>query len=146
MLETEITRVTSFFDYARCIQIRTRVFVIGQQVPWDREVDSYENDSQHYLAARNGDAFGTVRWRRYGEAVAKVERLAVLEESRGLGIGSRLMEHTMSEIAKLTDIQWIKLGSQDHAIPFYASLGFQVDGDGFDDAGIPHHNMLKRLR
>jgi predicted GNAT family N-acyltransferase len=145
MLETEVTRATSLFDYARCIQIRTRVFVIGQQVPWDREVDGYENESQHYLATRNGDALGTVRWRHYGEAAAKIERLAVLEGSRGLKIGSKLMEHTMREIAKLTDIQWVKVGSQDHAIPFYVSLGFQVDGDGFEDAGIPHHNMLKRL-
>ena len=146
MLETTITRATSLFDYARCIQIRTRVFVIGQQVPWEREVDKHENESQHYLAARHGVALGTVRWRRYGEATAKVERLAVLVESRGLNIGSRLMEHTMSEITKLPDIEWVKLGSQDQAIPFYTSLGFQVDGDGFEDAGIPHHNMLKRLR
>jgi predicted GNAT family N-acyltransferase len=146
MIEITITEATNLFDFARCIQIRTRIFVIGQQVPWDREVDCYENECRHYLASCEGIALGTVRWRRYGEETAKIERLAVLEEARGLRVGTRLMEHIVSEISSFTDIQLVKLGSQDHAIPFYAALGFKVDGDGFDDAGIPHHNMIKRLR
>jgi predicted GNAT family N-acyltransferase len=145
MAVVTLAEATSLFDFARCIQIRTRVFVMGQHVPWDREVDCYENECHHYLASREGVALGTVRWRQYGEATAKVERLAVLEEARGLRVGTRLMEHVVNEISGLTEIQWVKLGSQDHAIPFYAALGFEVDGGGFDDAGIPHHNMVKRL-
>ena len=34
-----------------------------------------------------------------------------------------------------------KLGSQDQAIPFYERLGFNIVGEGFVDAGIPHHWM-----
>ncbi|MDZ7834245.1 MAG: GNAT family N-acetyltransferase [Alkalibacterium sp.] len=37
------------------------------------------------------------------------------------------------------------LDSQDHAIPFYEKEGFEVQGDGFLDAGIPHHFMKKNI-
>ncbi len=37
------------------------------------------------------------------------------------------------------------LDSQDQAIPFYEKSGFSMEGDGFMDAGIPHHRMTKRI-
>jgi predicted GNAT family N-acyltransferase len=146
MTEAKIIKASSFQDYARCVQLRTRVFVIGQNVPPDREVDQYEDDCSHYLAALNGVPVGTVRWRRYGQGGAKIERLAVLEEARGMKIGAQLMAYALGDIATVSDIEHVKLGSQDHAVPFYTALGFQIDGDGFEDAGIPHHNMVKRVR
>jgi len=39
----------------------------------------------------------------------------------------------------------IILHSQVQAIPFYASLGFQVYGDTFPDAGIEHRAMKMEL-
>jgi ElaA protein len=38
-----------------------------------------------------------------------------------------------------------KLGSQVHAIRFYEALGFVAEGPVFDDAGIPHRNMVLPL-
>jgi len=39
-----------FNDFARCIMIRTRVFVIEQNISAEIETDEWENDSTHYLA------------------------------------------------------------------------------------------------
>ena len=44
---------------------------------------------------------------------AKIERLAVLEETRGTGVGSRLMAHVLAEIAEHTEFTYVRLASQD---------------------------------
>ena len=54
------------------------------------------------------------------------------------------MHAVMDDIrATAPDCKTFRLGAQDYAIPFYERLGFAVDGDGFMDAGIPHHWMQK---
>lgn len=37
------------------------------------------------------------------------------------------------------------LAAQLHALPFYARLGFQAFGAEFEDAGLPHRMMRRRL-
>jgi ElaA protein len=39
----------------------------------------------------------------------------------------------------------VKLGAQTHALGFYERLGFTAIGDEFDDAGIPHREMVLKL-
>jgi predicted GNAT family N-acyltransferase len=142
----EIVEADTRLRYAQCVQIRTRVFVIGQNVPAEREIDQHEDTCVHYVALASGVPVGTVRWRTYAPDTAKIERLAVLEEARGRGIGSRLMAYLLDEIPRHPEFSSIKLASQDHAIPFYAAMGFEVVGDAFEDGGLPHHNMILNLR
>lgn len=146
MSKMEIRKAADFLGYARCIQVRTKVFVIGQNVPPEREIDEFENECIHFLVLHEGKAAGAGRWRRGSAGEAKIERVAVLDEYRGHGIGKKLMRHIMEDIQSAPDIKKIKLGSQDHAIPFYEALGFSVYGEGYDDGGgIPHHDMVKKI-
>jgi predicted GNAT family N-acyltransferase len=144
--DIEIVEANTRLRYAQCVQIRTRVFVFGQHVPAEREIDPYEDACVHYVALAGGVPVATVRWRTYAPDTAKIERLAVLEEARGEGIGSRLMTFILKEIASRPEFTFVKLASQDHAIPFYLPMGFEVIGDAFEDGGLPHHNMILNLR
>ena len=36
----------------------------------------------------------------------------------------------------------LHLHAQSWTVPFYESLGFVIDGDEFDEAGIPHRPMI----
>jgi predicted GNAT family N-acyltransferase len=130
-------------DFARCIMIRTRVFVIEQNISAEIETDEWENGSTHYLATEEEKALATARWRLIDDQTAKIERVAVLKEARGQGVGTELMRYILQEIHSHRKIQTIKLGSQNSAIPFYEKLGFQVIGEEYLDAGIPHHLMFK---
>ncbi|NBD16943.1 MAG: GNAT family N-acetyltransferase [Cyanobacteria bacterium] len=132
-----------FNDFARCIMIRTRVFVIEQNICAEIETDKWENSSTHYLATDGEKALATARWRLIDNQAAKIERVAVLKEARGQGVGTALMRYLLQEIHSQPNIQTIKLGSQNSAIPFYEKLGFQVIGKEYLDAGIPHHLMVK---
>lgn len=132
-----------FNDFARCIMIRTRVFVIEQKISAEIETDEWENSSTHYLAIDGEKALGTARWRLIDNQTAKIERVAVLKEARGQGVGTELMRCLLQEIHSHCNIQMIKLGSQNSAIPFYEKLGFQVIGEEYLDACLPHHFMVK---
>lgn len=122
-----------------------QVFVVGLSVPPEREVDEYENECRHFLAWYEGAPAGTGRWRRTAGNKAKIERMAVLEDMRGRKIGAALMRAMMEDIENTSGVECIILGAQDHAIPFYESFGFEICGEGYDEVGIPHHDMAKAV-
>ena len=132
-----------FNDFARCIMIRTRVFVVEQNISAELETDEFENTSTHYLATDEGTAVGTARWRLLDYHTAKIERVAILKEARGNGIGTQLMRCILDDIHCHPEIETIKVGSQKAAIPFYQKLGFQIIGQEYLDAEIPHYMMVK---
>jgi predicted GNAT family N-acyltransferase len=48
-------------------------------------------------------------------------------------------------LAKAEGVLTLMLHSQVSAIPFYAKLGFVAQGPAYDEAGIPHRNMILSL-
>lgn len=143
-----IRKVASKADHARSVQVRTRVFVIWQGVPATREVDEHEDTAHYFVALIDDEAVGTVRWRIDKPGLAKLERLAVLDSVRGQGIiGEKLTQAVIDDIRADASIKKIKLGAQDHAIPFYEDFGFTIIGDGYMDGGtIPHHDMVLEIK
>ncbi len=130
--------------YEQCLDIRFKVFVDEQKVPENEEVDQYEKECTHFLVKLDDEYVGTARFRRKSENTVKIERVAVLSDYRGRGIGYKLMEH-MHAVAKVNGYTYAVLGGQLHAVKFYESLGYEVDSDIFLDAGIEHYMMKKSL-
>ena len=122
--------------------IRRTVFALEQGVPIEIELDGLDPSCKHALALLpDGRAVGTARIREDGH----IGRIAVLVDWRRRGIGARLVEH-MTLWAVARELQSVDLDSQEHAIGFYERLGFAVSGETFVEAGIPHRNMVRRLR
>ncbi len=130
-------------DRALCYAIRKTVFVEEQAVPLELELDEYDDMATHFLL-RDGDTpIATARLLdKHGRA--KIGRVAVLQEARGRGLGLILMRAVLDEARRQEFIEAV-LDSQTYAIPFYERLGFVAEGDEFDDAGIPHYLMRRRL-
>ena len=63
---------------------------------------------------------------------------------RKKNLGHELMIE-IERFAKTKEFNTLMLDAQDHALTFYEKLGYQVEGEGFMDAGIPHHLMIKKL-
>ena len=80
-----IKKVTAAYDIQTCLEIRRKVFIEGQQVSEIREREGDE-ESEHYLLLLNNIPTGAARI-RYLENKAKIERVAILDEARGLGLG-----------------------------------------------------------
>lgn len=129
-------------DQKKAQEIRHEVFVIGQNVPAELEIDEFERDAIHYLAFLNNNPVGAARWRITNEGV-KLERFAVLIEFRGRGIGSAMVEKVLSDIKRDPEAgdREIYLHAQIDAIPLYRKFGFVKYGNMFDEAGLMHYSM-----
>ena len=122
-------------------RIREIVFIIEQNVPRDREYDEYEDSSVHFLAYWGGKPVACIRYRLLGNKV-KIERLAVLKEMRGKGIGLKLMKH-VEKVSAIHEPLEYTLGSQLYAMEFYEKCGYIPRGPVFLDAFIEHREMYK---
>lgn len=123
-----------------CFSIRRVVFCDEQKVDAGLEFDGLDNECRQYLALWDDQPVGTARIRDAGDGVVKIERVAVLLEARGRGIGKALMERTMED-ARAGEAVTIAIHAQCHAENFYEVLGFRRIGGIFDEANIPHVRM-----
>lgn len=135
--------VTLTDDLQTVLAIRRVVFIDGQNVPEDREVDGYDGDALHLLLEKDGQPIGTARLLLDGET-GKIGRVAVLKEHRGGGFGVMLIEKSI-EVLRARGMRRAKLGAQTHAIGFYEKLGFTAKGPEFIDADILHREMVADL-
>lgn len=75
---------------------------------------------------------------------AKIERLAVLPVGRGYGVGKKIMEKALEAIAS-QNIPEVVVNAQEYIKGLYQQLGFQEEGEVFEEAGIRHVKMRKKL-
>ena len=127
-------------DIALVQSIRRAVFIEGQNVPEADEVDGRDGEALHLLLHLDGVPVGTARMLIDGDS-GKIGRVAVLEEHRGIGLGTALI-NTALQVLRDNGVARSKLGAQSHAIGFYGKFGFIATGPEFLDAGIPHRAMV----
>ena len=121
--------------------IRKAVFIDEQRVPEELELDADDLQAIHVLAKIDGLSVGTARLVAISKDQAQIGRMAVLDQYRGQGIGRQILEKLI-QFAQEKDFTGLFLHSQVNAIPFYEKMGFIADGDIYDEAGIPHRNMM----
>jgi predicted GNAT family N-acyltransferase len=121
--------------------LRFAVFVEEQKVPAEIEIDDQDSLSLHALAFdAQGRAVATGRLLPDGH----IGRMAVARSARGSGVGTAVLQSLM-QAARERGHREVVLSAQTHAVPFYARLGFVTEGAIYDDAGIPHVDMRRRL-
>ena len=120
--------------------IRHRVFIEGQDVPPELEIDGLDPQCTHVVARIGSKPVGTGRIQEDGH----IGRVAVLQEFRGRGIGRAIME-ALVDAAHATGSSSAWLSSQCHAAEFYRKLGFFEEGEVYKEAGIDHIRMRRKL-
>ncbi len=126
------------------LKIREIVFIIGQNVPRDLELDGLDNQATLVVVYQDNQPIGAGRYRLVNN-YAKIERIAVIEEYRKQGVGNEIMYFIEKQIAENTKVELLKLNSQISAAPFYAKLNYIKKGEIFMDAGIEHILMIKAI-
>lgn len=121
--------------------IRKRVFVEEQGVPEELELDQFDLLAHHALAYREQECIGTARLIILPDHHGQIGRMAVLPAYRRQGLGGQLLR-ALLEDGRLLGITRFELHAQLTAIPFYEQLGFIAQGDIYDEAGIPHRDMI----
>ncbi len=122
--------------------IREKVFMKEQGVTADLEWDGKDKSSHHALAlSAKGVAIGCGRITSDGH----IGRVAVLPEWRMKHIGTAILE-LLVDYARTQNYKQVVLNAQVQVIPVYQKFGFEVKGEEFMDAGIPHRKMTMQLK
>ena len=93
---------------------------------------------------RFGAALGTGRLLEHVPGVAKIGRMAVRQSVRGSGVGRAVLDALLEAARQRGDREAI-LHAQLSAAPFYVRAGFSTRGPAFEEAGIPHVEMVRSV-
>lgn len=124
--------------------IRRLVFQTEQEVTSELDFDGQDEISEQIIAYLDGQPVGTARIRYLDTRTAKIERLAVLSIARGQGIGKKIMETALEVVAK-KGIKEVLIHAQEYIKGLHQQLGFEQEGERFEEAGISHVKMRKKL-
>ena len=121
--------------------VRQRVFVQEQGIAAELERDALDPVSAHALALdADGQPVGTGRLAPDGH----IGRMAVLASLRNQGVGEALLE-ALVQAGRQLGLAEVHLHAQLPARDFYARQGFLPEGAVFEEAGIGHQQMRRRL-
>lgn len=137
-------RIEETRDIETCRALRRAVFIDEQGISEADEWDDLDEQAIHLLAWDGEDAVGTARILQSGQT-GKIGRVCVLKDARGTGLGTKLIRAAVDVLRARPGLTHAKLGAQTHAIGFYEKLGFSKIGGEYDDAGIPHQDMIREL-
>ena len=132
-------------DMLSCLDLRRTVFIEEQNVPENEEVDGDDPDCDHILLTVSDIPVGAARLKYYNDFI-KVQRVCVLKNYRGQGIGSKIINFIIRHVEKNDLRSSVRLGSQIHALEFYKRLGFIEFGEEYLDAGILHKDMEFQIK
>ncbi|WP_312512444.1 GNAT family N-acetyltransferase [Stutzerimonas nitrititolerans] len=76
-------------------------------------------------------------------AEPSIGRVMTVGTFRRFKIGRALMTEAIAFTERTFPGTGIQIGAQAHLQEFYQSLGFQSDGDVYEEDGIPHVDMVK---
>ncbi|NLE98725.1 MAG: GNAT family N-acetyltransferase [Propionibacterium sp.] len=136
----ELTK-DEFFEIA---QLRCEVFFVEQRVDVQDFDDADRAADTLHLYARDDD--GVAAYLRviglaepeFGASRA-FGRVAVRKDRRGEGLAKRLI----APVVERWGSEAMVLHSQAYIVPLYEAFGFEVVGEPYVEAGIPHRSMLR---
>ncbi|MDM0073490.1 YbgC/FadM family acyl-CoA thioesterase [Variovorax sp. J2P1-59] len=126
-------------------KVRRDVFIEEQRIPKELEWDEHDATAVHAVARnRLGQAVATGRLVTEAPGVGRIGRMAVNRTLRSGGHGAAVLRALEAAAAARGDRE-VTLHAQRSAEAFYARLGYLPYGDPFEEAGIAHIEMRRKL-
>jgi len=117
--------------------------------PWNQplgsEILADESEAIHAMVTEKDEIIGVARMHRSGEFQGQVRCVAVSKEAQGKGVGKALMKH-LELRAREMGIEEIVLEARENAVPFYKTLGYEIEKESYLLFGeIQHYRMKKQI-
>jgi ElaA protein len=127
------------------LRLRSEVFVVEQNCVF-QDMDDKDQKCFHVMLLVDDQLVGYSRLVPAGISYEEmaIGRVITAAAVRGKGLGREVMELSIESCHKLFGPGDIRLGAQTYALGFYASLGFEVEGETYDEDGIEHIEMVRR--
>jgi predicted GNAT family N-acyltransferase len=131
-------------DLPEVMALRTRVFVEEQGVPREIEQDAADATAVHVLSRDDaGRVVATGRLLVHGTR-AGLGRMAADASVRGRGHGAAVLAELHRQ-AEARGVTVVELHAQVTARGFYERAGYTAVGEEYEEAGIRHVTMRRRL-
>ena len=123
---------------------RESVFVVEQRCAY-QEAEALDAHAWHLRVFQAGAlaAYARVVDPGYKYPQPSIGRVLTIPAFRGQGVGRALMQEAMRFTALHHPHADIQISAQAYLRGFYASLGFEAVGEGYEEDGIPHLGMVK---
>ena len=105
------------------LQIRELVFHLEQRCFY-RDIDDVDLQAKHLLGYQKDELIGYLRVSLKNNEIV-MSRILVARALRNKGVGRAMVRKTLERL-----------------VEDYRQLGFAIEGDVYDDAGIPHIKMI----
>ena len=104
-----------------------------------------EYDSLHLACfSDTNEMIGILILKPISNDILKMRQVAVSPNCQGKGVGTFLAK-SAEGIAKRSGYKQFVLHARDTAVSFYKKMNYHSIGDEFDEVGIPHYKMEKKL-
>ena len=136
----ELTQIELY----KVLQLRSEVFVVEQDCVY-QDIDGRDQKAYHVLGYSDNNLVAYTRFfapctyagnTSFGRVVVKLDY-------RRYGYGKEMVAQTISAIQKRYGKQPIEISAQAHLTVFYQEFGFQQEGEGYLEDGIPHIKMIR---
>jgi predicted GNAT family N-acyltransferase len=132
-------------DRDAAFALRRAVFEDEQNIPRPLDRDAHDFNADHVVALdAEGRCVGTGRIVRLDTRTCQVGRQATAPGHRKRGVGAAVLDD-LERMARLRGVLELIVHAQLPAEPFYAKRGFVKEGAVFQEQGVPHVLMRKRL-
>jgi predicted GNAT family N-acyltransferase len=140
-----IRRVRGGAELAAALALREEVFVVEQNVALEADLDGLDDAAIQLVAIEpDGQVVGTCRVVMKADGKARFGRLCVRCSARRRGIAQALLAAAEHE-AKAAGAPSMALHAQTDALELYRRAGYVATGEPFDEEGIEHLRMWRRL-
>jgi ElaA protein len=119
------------------LALRDRVFVVGQKITAESEIDGQDPECVHVMGRDDDGAIVATARLFLDQQPAIVGRVAVDTHLQRLGLGRQLMAHVHHVLGDRPGA----MSAQAHLADWYASMGWQPEGEVFIEAELPHLHM-----
>jgi ElaA protein len=121
------------------LRLRVDVFVVEQNCPYP-ELDGRDllPTTRHFWL---GAPDSYLRLLTEPDGTYRIGRVVTAKHARGRGLAAELMAAALSAVGDADSV----LDAQTYARGFYAKFGYVAEGEEFDEDGIPHIRMWRRV-
>ncbi|MDD2446687.1 MAG: GNAT family N-acetyltransferase [Tissierellia bacterium] len=131
-------------EYERSIDLRNEVF----RKPWGLNIRDEDLTNDQYMemfgAYKDDKIIATIFLTEDDKEHARIKSVAILDEYRGKGLGSYLMDYA-ENIAKDRGYKKVNLMGRVSAEVFYNKIGYKTLSQPYDYHTISHIDMEKEL-
>jgi len=121
--------------------LRNEVFVFGQKITAEPEVDGLDPECVHVIGVtQEGRVVATARFFPEKDPI-KIGRIAVHQDLQRSGVGTELMKYVRAILGEKNS----EMSAQLYLKDWYHGLGWVPEGEVYEEAEIPHIHMVRRF-